>query len=207
MERSACVRTLLMLVVSSRWNDRGCRSHGHDAEAGRQCEIEEKKTTTNAGIRGYALVVWLEAKSSPSCASVVAGCVVRGAAMNRCVGNGGGQEGNECALNASVFAWEALESGCSGEANMKGTNIVFRPGMQLRLTRTLDKERGFMNGVVGRVHMVLSRFVCVLKLSNGAMLLLHPLRAEGGRELFLPCVDGSVTTRWRAQGRTPVSRV
>ena len=41
-----------------------------------------------------------------------------------------------------------------GGPHIKGAKIVFRPGLQLRLFRNLDKERGFVSGALGTVHSV-----------------------------------------------------
>ena len=49
---------------------------------------------------------------------------------------------------------------------------------------------------------VLSRHTCVVKLSSGALALLHPVSGDGERHLFLPCVYGYATTIRRAQGAT-----
>ena len=59
-----------------------------------------------------------------------------------------------------------------------------------------------MNGALGTVHSVLSRHTCVVKLSSGALVLLHPVSGDGERHLFLPCVYGYAATIRRAQGAT-----
>ena len=42
----------------------------------------------------------------------------------------------------------------SGGPHIKGAKIIFRPGLQLRLTRNLGKEPGFAIGALGTVHSV-----------------------------------------------------
>ena len=119
-----------------------------------------------------------------------------------CVTNAGAEKVNAAALPVLKISETDLEGGFPGEANITGANIVFRHGMQLRLTRNLDKERGFVNGAIGTVHTVLSRHTCIVKLSTGALVLLHPVSADGAENHFLPCVYGYATTIRRAQGAT-----
>ena len=79
-------------------------------------------------------------------------------------------------------------------------NILARPGIILRLSRNLDKLRGFVNGAVCVVIEPLrgnSIFTAKL-LSSGNYVLVHPM-AEGGIT-FLPCCYGYATTIRRAQG-------
>ena len=141
----------------------------------------------------------------------LAWCVKRGLQLGRekgctfswlCVTNSGAEKVNAAALKHVGITEEDLEGGFPGEPHIKGANIVLRPGLQLRLTRNLDKERGFVNGALGTVHVVLARHTCVVKLSNGALVLLHPVSADGVGHLFLPCVYGYATTIRRAQGAT-----
>ena len=79
-------------------------------------------------------------------------------------------------------------------------NILARPGIVLRLTRNLDKMRGFVNGAVCIVVEPLrgnSIFTAKL-LSSGNFVLVHPLTEDGNT--FLPCCYGYATTIRRAQG-------
>ena len=73
----------------------------------------------------------------------------------------------------------------------------------MRLTRNLDKARGFVNGALAQVLEVLAEdetgvSVFTAKLSTGALVLVHPIRAKG--QTFLPCSYGYATTIRRAQG-------
>ena len=79
------------------------------------------------------------------------------------------------------------------------------PGLLVRLTRNLDKERGYVNGAVGVVRKVLSWHgetptVFTVELSNGVYVLAHPIWDK--KRCFLPCTYGYATTIRRAQGAT-----
>ena len=82
---------------------------------------------------------------------------------------------------------------------MSSGPIYLKPGLQIRLTRNLDKDRGFVNGAVGTIEDVLSPCVFTMRLSSGVMVLVHPIHA-GGEQPFLPCTYGYATTIRRAQG-------
>ena len=92
-----------------------------------------------------------------------------------------------------------MKSGYKGDPKVSSGPIYVEPGLQIRLTRNLDKDRGFVNGAVGTIDEVLSPCVFTLKLSSGVMVLVHPIHA-GGERPFLPCTYGYATTIRRAQG-------
>ena len=75
------------------------------------------------------------------------------------------------------------------------------PGVHIRLTRNLDKERGFVNGATGIIDNVLDRertiFTMVLEGTKNRILV-H--RITEGKVEFLPCTYGYATTIRRAQG-------
>ena len=78
--------------------------------------------------------------------------------------------------------------------------ILARPGLVLRLTRNLDKQRGFVNGALAVVCEALDGnavFVCRL-VGTGNYVLIHPMQEDGA--VFLPCCYGYATTVRRAQG-------
>ena len=55
---------------------------------------------------------------------------------------------NTCRL-AKEFPAEMARlptEGVPGDASMGGEQMCFAPGMRIRLTRNLDKDRGFVNG-------------------------------------------------------------
>ena len=83
--------------------------------------------------------------------------------------------------------------------------IIVRPGMWLRLTRNLDKDRGFCNGALGLVRELLrvgpGGPVFTMQLTHGCMVLVHPISDEQGRR-FLPCIYGYAMTTRKAQGST-----
>ena len=79
------------------------------------------------------------------------------------------------------------------------------PGVYVRLTRNVDKDRGFVNGATGVVKRVLScedgiPNVFTVELSTGVHVLVHPVRHN--KKLFLPCTYGYATTIRKAQGAT-----
>jgi hypothetical protein len=76
--------------------------------------------------------------------------------------------------------------------------IVIRPGITIRLTRNIDKERGFVNGAIAVVVDVLvdynpseGRHACIFsaRLTSGSMILVHPVSAGRAATMheFLPC--------------------
>ena len=89
--------------------------------------------------------------------------------------------------------------------------IVIRPGITIRLTKNMDKERGFVNGAIAVVVDVLvdynpsaGRNSCIFtaRLTTGSMILVHPVsagRADTMHE-YLPCTYGYATTIRKAQG-------
>jgi hypothetical protein len=80
--------------------------------------------------------------------------------------------------------------------------MIVRPGMWLRLTRNLDKKRGFCNGAMGQVVDLLCSdrhaVVFTMRLTHGAMVIVHPI--QQGDQRFLPCVYGYAMTTRKAQG-------
>ena len=66
------------------------------------------------------------------------------------------------------------------------------PGVHVRLTRNLDKDRGFVSGAVRIVKQVLSHdengvpIVFTVQLSTGVFVLVHPIRDK--KRVFLPCI-------------------
>ena len=79
-------------------------------------------------------------------------------------------------------------------------NIIVSPGMRLRLTHNVDKDRGFVNGASGKVQSVLRHDVFILKTSQNVPILVHPITLRGRK--YLPVSYGWATTIRRAQGAT-----
>ena len=115
------------------------------------------------------------------------------------VTNKGADKINEAALTIKGVSKAQLKSGYRGDPKVNSGPIYVKAGLQIRLTRNLDKDRGFVNGAVGTIEDVLSPCVFTLKLSSGVMVLVHPIHA-GGEQAFLPCTYGYATTIRRAQG-------
>ena len=94
---------------------------------------------------------------------------------------------------------EMLErDGYPGDHAVNAGPIILRPGLRLRLSRNLDKTRGFVNGALGTILEVLSKSVAVVALNTGKLVLLHPV--SDGKATFLPCAYGYATTVRKAQG-------
>ena len=115
------------------------------------------------------------------------------------VTNKGAEQVNQAALTIKGVTKQMLQTGYKGDPKVNAGLIFLRKGLQIRLTRNLDKDRGFVNGAVGTIEDVLSDCVFTVKLSSGVMILVHPIHAEGGPP-FLPCTYGYATTIRRAQG-------
>ena len=94
-----------------------------------------------------------------------------------------------------------LEAGFLCDPATKSTlRILLRPGIMLRLSRNLDKLRGFVNGAFAEVcESLRGNAVGVARLlSSGNYVLIQPLYEDGA--VFLPCCYGYATTIRRAQG-------
>ena len=106
-----------------------------------------------------------------------------------------------------------------GDENAGGGRLTFAPGMRIRLTRNIAKDRGFVNGALGTVEHVLqgtmqtteerqgSPYVThervravVLRDPNDVRILVHQVHL-GGRT-FWPAAYAYATTIRRAQGMT-----
>ena len=88
--------------------------------------------------------------------------------------------------------------GYPGDPSVDAGSIILRPGYRLRLSRNLDKSRGFVNGALCAIRQVLARNVAVVELFSGTYVLLHPV--TDGELTLLPCAYGYATTIRKAQG-------
>lgn len=96
---------------------------------------------------------------------------------------------------------EMLESSeWDGDPKAHSGKMIFAKGMRIRLTRNLDKDRGFVNGAIGTIVHMLSPCTFVLKTDRGVMLVVHPVAQDG--KVFMPCSYGYAMTIRRAQGST-----
>ena len=94
-----------------------------------------------------------------------------------------------------------LRAGYPGDPSSKSSlRILCRPGHLCRLTRNLDKRRGFVNGALAVcVESLKGGEVFIVRLvSSGNLVLVHPVEEKGQR--FLPLTYGYATTVRRAQG-------
>jgi hypothetical protein len=96
---------------------------------------------------------------------------------------------------------DLLKQAPLGDPKVSAGPIHAAKGLAIRLTRNLDKDRGFVNGAIGAVVDVLTPTVFTLRLSTGNMVLVHPISDTSGQQ-FLPCAYGYATTIRRAQGAT-----
>ena len=111
------------------------------------------------------------------------------------------------AINASRVSAEFPEAmaridedGMPADLKAGGGKLVFEVGMRIRLTRNLDKDRGFVNGAVGAIEHVLRSDVFVLRTTAGVRLLVHPVHIDG--DVFMPASYAYAMTIRRAQGST-----
>jgi len=118
-----------------------------------------------------------------------------------CVTNSGADRVNRAALLCSGLSADDIAAGFLGDPKVASLPIVARLGLTIRLTRNLDKDRGFVNGAVGTIVWVFDDCIFAIELSSGVRLLVHPICA-GDSAPFLPATYGYATTIRRAQGAT-----
>ena len=87
----------------------------------------------------------------------------------------------------------------NGDPELGGA-VVAIPGMRVRLTRNIDKERGFVNGALAEVEYVLKPDVLVVKTARGVRFLVYPITYN--KATFVPFCYGYAMTIRRAQGST-----
>ena len=85
-----------------------------------------------------------------------------------------------------------------GDPKVNAGRINVAIGVVLRLTRNLDKPRGFVNGAIGEVYALLGHHAFILKLTTGTLVLVHPIAVAG--RVVLPCSYGYATTIRKSQG-------
>jgi hypothetical protein len=115
--------------------------------------------------------------------------------------NRGAAEVCEAALRNLGITRDEVDKGFLCDPTTKSTlRILARPGIIMRLSRNLDKGRGFVNGALAEVCDSLEGnavFIARL-LGSGNFVLIHPMEEDGA--VFLPCCYGYATTIRRAQG-------
>ena len=118
------------------------------------------------------------------------------------VTNRGAAALNAARVRAEFPAAEAMKQthGVPVDPAQCTERLVFLEGMQIRLTRNLDKDRGFVNGALGTVKKVLNRQTFVVETPEGVLLLVHAVCDR--RKAFLPATHGYAMTIRRAQGCT-----
>ena len=115
--------------------------------------------------------------------------------------NRGAAEVCEAALRSLGITADDLQGGFLCDPQTKSPlRILARPGIVIRLSRNLDKARGFVNRALAEVCESLrgnAVFMARL-LGSGNYVLVHPMSEDG--QVFLPCCYGYATTIRRAQG-------
>ena len=79
---------------------------------------------------------------------------------------------------------EALDGCIVGDPQAEAGLLWLQPGMRVRLTRNLDKDRGFVNGNSGIIETMLTKDTFVLLTKQGNRILVHPVTDRG--ETFVP---------------------
>ena len=80
-----------------------------------------------------------------------------------------------------------LDTGFLCDPQTKSTlRIIAKPGILIRLSRNLDKQRGFVNGALASIQESLSgNCIFVARLhSTGNLVLVHPMEEGGGWGYF-----------------------
>ena len=114
-----------------------------------------------------------------------------------CVTNAGAERVNQAALRLLGID-DRDENLMHGDPKVHAGRINVSIGVMLRLTRNLDKGRGFVNGAVGEVYAKLGFGAFIFKLSSGTLVLVHPISVAGRH--VLPCAYGYATTIRKSQG-------
>ena len=115
--------------------------------------------------------------------------------------NEGAAEVCQAALGTMGIREAELADGYICDPSTKSQlRILARPGILIRLSRNLDKQRGFVTGAVATVcESLCGNAIFTARLQGtGNMVLVHPMEEHGA--LFLPCCYGYATTIRRAQG-------
>ena len=115
--------------------------------------------------------------------------------------NRGAQDICKAALNNKGISEADTANGYLCDPTTKSTlGILAIAGMILRLSRNLDKSRGFVNGALCIVIEQLcgNGFFIAKLLGSGNYVLIHPMEENGS--VFLPGCYGYATTIIRAQG-------
>ena len=118
-----------------------------------------------------------------------------------CHNNKGAADVCQAALSNMGITSEELASGfLCDPSSRSGLRILAKPGVMLRLTRNLDKSRGFVNGALAVVcESLRGNAVFMARLvGSGTYVLVHPMEEDSA--IFLPCCYGYATTVRRAQG-------
>ena len=115
--------------------------------------------------------------------------------------NAGAQAVAQAALRYNGITQEELQAGFRADPASKcSIPILAKKGLVIRLTRNLDKTRGFVNGAVAEIVESLDGnavFVARLR-GTGNLVLVYPLYED--KQWFLPCCYGYATTIRKAQG-------
>ena len=99
------------------------------------------------------------------------------------VTNKGAQKLNLARLRAefpeAAIKIDAQEGCIVGDPQAEAGLLWLQPGMRVRLTRNLDKDRGFVNGNIGTIETMLTKDTFVLLTRQGIRILVHPVTDRG----------------------------
>ncbi len=105
--------------------------------------------------------------------------------------NRGASSACQAALASALMTEKDLEGGYLCDPTSKsGLRILARKSLALRLTRNLDKQRGFVNGALAVIdESLFENKVFIARLcGTGNYVLVHPMEEDGAR--FCPVVMG-----------------
>ena len=77
-----------------------------------------------------------------------------------CVTNKGANKVNDVALESEGVTTAQRTVGYMGDPNASAGRLFIKPGLRIRLTRNLDKSRGFVNGAMATVEPILCVSLC-----------------------------------------------
>ena len=113
------------------------------------------------------------------------------------VTNGGAESINKAAIQSIGVTDDQLSNSPPGDPKVQSGPVYAKPGLMVRLTPNLDKDRGFVKRAIGEIEDVFAPTIFTVRLSSQVMVLVHPIVEEWleddgtkRRFTFLPCTYG-----------------